>query len=439
MTDSNSVKKKILTVVIAIIVVLVSFGAGYLTRSALYDEEIQTLDYILKMYHKYYYEDLEGEELIQTIERSILDVYSDYYTPEEYELIHKTSQGSHEGIGISVSENYIYRVNWNSPSDRAGITAGGRIVGIKAVGAENYSDYDGYSSLNEAISQFDAYTDFLMKVDYDGVEKEFTLAREEYTETFVRYYDREKEYGFRETDGEMQFVEIGANTVYDLQGSDDIAVIDYNGFSGLRKDGYYGSAAQFKAVLGKFKEQNKSRLILDLRNNGGGFMNIMSEVASHLIGEEDDKKYPVSVVRDKYEKENIYYSAKVDYSGYAFENIIVLCNAGTASASEALIGAMLDYDYDDAVKVIVEPYYSNGNPYYRTYGKGIMQTTYENVLTGGAIKLTTAKLFWPKSNVSIHGTGVNVSLNDTLYGGEKTKIYNASENGCVHDAVSFMK
>ena len=52
---------------------------------------------------------------------------------------------------------------------------------------------------------------------------------------------------------------------------------------------------------------------------------------------------------------------------------------------------------------------SNGYVY-RTYGKGIMQTTFENITGGDAIKLTTAKIYWPNSNVSIHGVGINKNL-----------------------------
>ena len=84
---------------------------------------------------------------------------------------------------------------------------------------------------------------------------------------------------------------------------------------------------------------------------------------------------------------------------------------GTASASEALIGAMLDYDKEGIVNVVLSGYKDkSGEIVYRTYGKGIMQTTYENPTTGEAIRLTTAKIYWPTSDITIHGEGVTKGI-----------------------------
>ena len=47
---------------------------------------------------------------------------------------------------------------------------------------------------------------------------------------------------------------------------------------------------------------------------------------------------------------------------------------------------------------------------YKSYGKGIMQTTYVNTFGGGALKLTTAKLVWPDGKTCIHGVGITKSL-----------------------------
>ena len=80
----------------------------------------------------------------------------------------------------------------------------------------------------------------------------------------------------------------------------------------------------------------------------------------------------------------------------------VLANKNTASASECLIGALLYYgDLLTKEKVILE---EDATGVAKTYGKGIMQSTY--ILTnGGAFKLTTAKIYWPDATTSIHGIG----------------------------------
>ena len=90
----------------------------------------------------------------------------------------------------------------------------------------------------------------------------------------------------------------------------------------------------------------------------------------------------------------------------------MLADENTASASEVLIGAMLSYDERNVVKVVLAA--SQGRDtddnvvdVYKSYGKGIMQTTFPNTFGGGAIKLTTAKLYWPNEDKTcIHGLGI---------------------------------
>ena len=81
----------------------------------------------------------------------------------------------------------------------------------------------------------------------------------------------------------------------------------------------------------------------------------------------------------------------------------MLADNTTASASECLIGCMLDYGtiaYSDICL-------SERSGQVKTYGKGIMQTTYPvRLLEGDAVKLTTAKICWPISGNCIHGRGI---------------------------------
>ena len=190
---------------------------------------------------------------------------------------------------------------------------------------------------------------------------------------------------------------------------DDAAYIKYTGFNGRGGDTKVNSSSwQMKVALQKFRENKKSKLILDLRNNGGGYMDILENIAAHFIDCEHGSKKLVSKAVYKDESESKFYSTSVDYSDYGFEKIVILANAGTASASEALIGAMLDYDVGKRVSVVLSASKKKdtGESVYKSYGKGIMQTTYVNPLGGDAIKLTTAKIYWPVSNLSIHDVGV---------------------------------
>ena len=91
-----------------------------------------------------------------------------------------------------------------------------------------------------------------------------------------------------------------------------------------------------------------------------------------------------------------------------------MANENTASASECLIGAMLYYGkcFDVNKLIVVNNSLEDGIA--STYGKGIMQTTYSNLFTGEAIKLTTAYIFQPDKTTSIHGVGIKATLENSF-------------------------
>jgi len=179
------------------------------------------------------------------------------------------------------------------------------------------------------------------------------------------------------------------------------------GFAYIRLSSFNGNAyEQIKAALGKMNERGITKLVLDLRNNGGGYMSVLTDIAGLLIP--GGTKQAVSVVRYKNGSTESYETSSNSYSDYGFTGIAVLANKNTASASEALIGAMLDYDASNG-KNIVKVVVAGEDGVAKTYGKGIMQTTYEFKETGSAIKLTTAEIFWPVSGKSIHGKGITTA------------------------------
>ena len=133
-------------------------------------------------------------------------------------------------------------------------------------------------------------------------------------------------------------------------------------------------------------------------------MNILCDIAAYLCKDAKNGKFPVSVARYKKDRNEAYYANKNRYGEYFSDNseIYILANENTASASEALMGAMLDYgtiEYSDI-------FLAELGGVAKSYGKGIMQTTYGNILTGEAVKLTTATVHWPVSDVCIQGKGV---------------------------------
>ena len=404
--------KKILAVIGVIVFGVGMFFAGFFCRSY-QDTDLASLQFILEQYKKHYLE--EDENYLQIMADSLLDEYSKYYTAEEYETIKKSSQGVRAGVGITIAplangNAYVYNVLGNSPAEHAGIEIGGEIVGIKTDGKQDFESLN-FKDLSSRLSQISADEKFSLKIAYDS-EKVFDITKREYNETFVYYVDENSAYRFMDdAQNKLKLTEYESDLSEILPS--DVAYIKYTSFSGLSND-LYGSAKQFEMVMEKFEKDGRNKLILDLRGNGGGYMNIMQEVASHLIGTQGSNLC-LSKAIYKDGSEERFNLAKNKYSDYEFTSIVFLADADTASASEALIGACLDYDYFGVVKVVLSRSYLNGEYVYKTYGKGIMQTTIPNadLAVGGAIKLTTAKIYWPISNECIHDVGITKKL--TLY------------------------
>ena len=395
-----SKRRKVVYILISVFVVALSFGAGFLTSRLTLDRDVYDLDFIIKTYKKYYYE--QESNLIGVFADDILDAYSAYYTKEEYELIKKTDAGGREGVGLTADANlYILSVNGNSPAQKAGVKAGGKILAVKRSTDQEYQNVATLSEINAFLSEREVDEPFEMQVDYGGAVSLFTLSKREYTQTFVRYSDSSGEYGFSDESGSMKFVKLSDG---DGNTENGVSYIKYDGFSGTGKD-ISVSLGQFALVMQKYKDSGNSKLILDLRDNGGGFLYIMQGVCKYFVGAEKNSRADVCIAKGNSGLEDRFTSEPIKYQDYRFDRLMILCNAGSASATEAFIGAALDYDDNDVVTVLVE-----GG---KTYGKGIMQSTYENP-RGGALKLTTAKLYWPKSLTCIHGVGITTALNETF-------------------------
>lgn len=394
--------KKILAIIGVVVLSVGMFFAGYFCRNYT-DPDLASLKFILDNYKKYYLE--EDADYIEIMGDSLLDQYSDYYTKEDYDLIKKSSKGIKAGIGISFrgtqNEYYVNKVIGNSPAENAGVKEGGKIVGIKTPVDQDFKNLT-FNEFSTALSDLEVGKEISLKIDY-GEQKIFTIEKREYQETYVYYSDGSGSFRFSDASGEMKFVPYDGDLGVTLPS--DTAYIKYTAFNGLSNN-LNGSAKQFATAMKKFKDNQKSKLILDLRGNGGGFMDIMCDVASHLIGVKGNVLVSRAIYKDG--KVDKFTTSAGKYFDYDFESIVILADEGSASASEALIGACLDYDALGVVKVVLS---KNSKGEYKTYGKGIMQTTIESI-RGDAIKLTTAKIYWPNKdlNTCIHGVGITKNL-----------------------------
>jgi carboxyl-terminal processing protease len=270
--------------------------------------------------------------------------------PQEYKDANASIAGNYEGIGAYVdsSGDYLTIISpiKGSPAEKAGLHAGDQIVGI---------DGEDMTGINpELVRQKvlgPAGTTVTLTIKRANVEKPFDVQITRATITI-------------------------ASVEYEMKG--DIAYIKLNTFGETTTD-------ELKKALKELMANNPKGLILDLRNNGGGYLQTSVEVASQFVGEG-------TIVTEKYGdgKEDKY---DAQPGGLALNiPMVVLVNEGTASASEIVAGAIQDYGRGKLVGV-------------KTYGKGSVQIWTPLSDNQGAVRITIAKWLTPKGR-TIHKVGL---------------------------------
>ena len=183
------------------------------------------------------------------------------------------------------------------------------------------------------------------------------------------------------------------------------------------------------------KENGRTNLIIDLRGNGGGYMDVFVEIASYLLKDAGAGAQKVAYAKFKSGATVSYSASRSNYSTYftAESRVSVLADEYTASASECLIGALVDYKTIAFSDIYL---HENENGVAKTYGKGIMQTHYENS-TGATLKLTSAEIFWPKSNKTIHDVGVTAKGDGAI--AIKSSLLPDQNDGFLQEAIGLIK
>lgn len=132
---------------------------------------------------------------------------------------------------------------------------------------------------------------------------------------------------------------------------------------------------EFTDALQSLKKNNMKNLVIDLRNNGGGYMAAATDLANHFFR---DQKLLVYLIGRKYPRRDYQSSGSGDL---ASERVVVLTDEGSASASEIFAGAIQDWDRG----IIIGR---------RTFGKGLVQNPFY-LTDGSMIRLTIARYFTP--------------------------------------------
>lgn len=289
---------------------------------------------------------------------SLDDPYSQYYTEEELNELLEDTSGRFYGIGvyINTADGYITVVSpiRNTPAEEAGLLPGDRI--IKVDGTELSGDKPDEASK-------------LIKGE-KGTSVTLTILR----------IEDDKPHTF---DVDVVRDEINVTTVESEIIEDEILYISISQFN----DNTYNEFVEATKLI----DSNIKGMILDLRSNPGGLLNVSTKVADVLL--------PEGLVYYTQSK-----SGEISDRGYSDDNmidlpIVTLINGGSASASEIVAGALRDYD---KTLLVGE----------KTFGKGVVQSI-NRFSSNDGIKLTISEYFTP-NGVQIHEKGIEPDVKEIL-------------------------
>lgn len=316
-----------------------------------FDELLELMDAA----ETYYYQEFDTKKLLQGASAGLLsglgDHYTFYYTPEAWEQMWEDDEGEYAGVGILISSNYstgictISRVFKGSPAEAAGVRRGDILY---RVGEDLYVTAE---NLQDAV-------DIMRGTPGTSVDVTFLRNGEEITFTLERAI-------------------INVNQIESRMLTDDVGLIAMYEFAGKCDE-------EFETALDGLTAQGARGLIIDLRDNPGGWVDAAQRIAD-LFLDEGDLCYLVY----KDGSEDHCYRTK---NGKLEIPLVLLVNENSASASEILTAALREKAGATVVGV-------------NTYGKGIVQIVLPVGSDGAGFQMTIAEYYTPDGN-RVHKVGL---------------------------------
>jgi carboxyl-terminal processing protease len=279
---------------------------------------------------------------IRGMMESLGDEHTSYLEPQVYKTETSRLQGSYEGIGavVDTTGQYLKIVSpmEGSPAEKAGLKPGDQVISIDG---EDMTGVDPEQARQKVIGPKGSQVTLMVMRDGESQPLKFVITRDE----------------IRMNSAEGKMLDNG------------IAYVDINTFGEK-------TTSELRQTLDKLMAQNPKGIVIDLRNNPGGYLNTAIEVSSEFIekGVVMYEKYGDGR-RDEY---------KALGNGHATNiPLVVLVNEGSASASEILAGALQDYGRATLVGV-------------QSYGKGSVQIWQPLSDDQGAVRVTVARWLTPK-------------------------------------------
>jgi carboxyl-terminal processing protease len=364
----NDKRTKFILIALAL---LMSFSFGFVLSSSFKSPTVETDTQLTRLqqimdvindswYFGTDYNDLEDQLVTDAINgmlEKLGDPYTVYFTKEELEDFSNSINLGYVGIGVSFFVNngqfIIERVFLNSPADGAGVQSGDIIHKV------NGTDVTGMTT-DELVELVTGDAGTVVSIEFlrenTPIVKDITRGRINST-----VYGKVLEPGV----GYIELFSFGDTT-----------------------------GQEFEDYLETFKTQNIDRLILDLRNNGGGSLSALIDVASTFLPKND------IILQQKYVDGSIEVNRSTGNLILDFSEVIVLVNENSASASEVLTAALQE-SYGATILGTT------------TFGKGLVQSM-QPFSDGSALKYTVAAWLTPLGN-TIHEIGVIPDVEVTLH------------------------
>ena len=310
---------------------------------------LKKLNQVVRLAQNYYFEDFDIDKAMEGAIRGFLeelDPHSQYIDAKEFKTINEQFEGNFQGIGIEYSmiDGYITVISPipETPSERAGLQSGDKIIKIDGESAYKITTEEVFKKLRGAKG-----TTVNVQILRENVEPfDVTIIRDEIPiKSIIASFLIEHEIGY------IKINRFANNTVEELVNS-----------------------------LNQLEKQGMNKLILDLRNNGGGLLGQAVDMVDLFVSSRD------TIV---YTKGKISSANEVYYSHNNFDNksydLVVLINNGSASASEIVSGALQDLD---RATIVGE----------RSFGKGLVQRQIP-LIDGSAARITIAQYFTPSGRL----------------------------------------
>ena len=311
------------------------------------------------------------------------DPYTTYYTKEEMDELMEETTGNYVGIGIYMTldlENnaiYVVKPMEGSPAEEAGIQAGDLITKVDG------KEYSG-EELDQASNAIKGEEGTTVKLEIlrDGETQELEVERRKIVVSHIV---------------EKKFDNVGYLLIEDFDG---------------------GCAKEFEEKYKELESQGIDRLIIDLRNNGGGVVDEAVSIANMLL----DKDDTILITKDKKGNEEI---TKSEHNPTITMPVVVLTNGYSASASEILVGALQDNERATIVGT-------------KTYGKGVIQEV-DRLNDGSGLKITIEEYYTPNKN-EINKVGIEpdeeIDLSDEV---KEQGTYTDEEDNQLQKAIEIIK